>query len=102
MGCFMNATPRELLDTSIGQLQMLTAFLGDQLADGAVEAKASDTPEVHACREILVALGALIVKVQATSRTTGRARIEQVRPGEKWHTAHANRSVCGRSANGAG
>jgi hypothetical protein len=66
----MIATPRELLDTSIAQLQMLTAFLGDQLADSAVESKASDTPELRACREILVSLGALIVKVQATSRLT--------------------------------
>ena len=66
----MIATPRELLDTSIAQLQMLTAFLGDQLADSAVESKASDTPEILACREILVSLGALIVKVQATSRPT--------------------------------
>jgi hypothetical protein len=66
----MIATPRELLDTSIAQLQMLTAFLGDQLANRAVESKASDTPEVLACREILVSLGALLVRVQATSRLT--------------------------------
>jgi hypothetical protein len=66
----MIATPRELLDTSIAQLQMLTAFLGDQLADGAVESKASDTKEILACREILASLRALIMKVQATSRPT--------------------------------
>ena len=64
----MSATPRELLDTSIAQLQMLAAFLGDQLVDSAVESKASGTPETLACREILVSLGALIVKAQATSR----------------------------------
>jgi hypothetical protein len=90
----MIATPRELLDTAIAQLQMLTAFLGDQLADSAVESKASDTPEIRACREILVSVGALIVKVQATSRLPiGRVRSEQVGPGKKWHTAHANRQV---------
>ena len=63
----MIATPRELLDTSIAQLQMLTAFLADQLADSAVESQASDTQETVACREILVSVGALIVKVQVTA-----------------------------------
>jgi len=83
----MIATPRELLDTSIAQLQMLTAFLGDQLADSAVESKSSGTPEILACREILVSLGALIVKVQATGRPTSRrvrsdhrAALPSVRP----------------------
>jgi hypothetical protein len=66
----MIATPRELLDTSIAQLQMLTAFLGDQLADSALEPKAADPPEMLACREILVSLGALLVRVQATSCLT--------------------------------
>ena len=61
----MMATPRELLDTSLGQLRMLTAFLGDQLGDHAVESISSSPPEILACREILVSLGALIVKVQA-------------------------------------
>jgi hypothetical protein len=71
----MSATPRELLDTAIAQLQMLTAFLGDQLADRAVESRSSDAAEMLACREILVSLGALIMKVQATSRlASGRAR----------------------------
>jgi hypothetical protein len=97
----MIATPRELLDTSIAQLQALTAFLGDQLADSAVESKAYDTPEILACREILVSLGALIVKTQATSRLTlERVRSEEVRRGQKWNTAHGNRTVCGRSAGG--
>ena len=80
----MIATPRELFDTSIAQLQLLAAFLGDQLADNAVESKSSDTPEILACREILVSLGALIVKVQGTNRlTAGRVRGDQVRPGER-------------------
>jgi hypothetical protein len=62
----MIATPQELLDTSIAQLQLLTAFLGDQLANRSVESKeGSRAPEILACREILVSLGALIVKVQA-------------------------------------
>lgn len=85
----MMATPPELLDTSIAQLQTLIAFLGDQLAERAVEAKSSDTPEILACREILISIGALIVKVQATTRLTrGRVRSERVRPGESWKWAH--------------
>jgi len=92
----MIATPRELLDTSIAQLQMLTAFLGDQLADSAVESRAYDTPEILACRELLVSLGALIVKVQGTNHlTAGRVRGEQVRPGDRWKGPRANRGVCG-------
>jgi hypothetical protein len=90
----MIATPRELLDTSIAQLHMLTAFLGDQLADSALESKASDTPEILACRQILVSLGALIVKVQVTNRlTAGRVGGERVRPGDRWNGPRANRGA---------
>jgi hypothetical protein len=93
----MTATPRELLDTSIAQLQMLTAFLGDQLADSAVESKSSDTPEIVACREILVSLAALMAKAQATTRlTSARASSGEVRPGERWSGSHANRGVSRR------
>ena len=66
----MSATPRDLLDTAIAQLRMLTAFLGDQLADSVVESRSADSPEILACREILVSLGALIMKVEAASRAT--------------------------------
>jgi len=61
----MTATPRELLDTSIAQLQTLTAFLGDQLTASARQSGSPATPEIRACEEILVSLGALILKVQA-------------------------------------
>ena len=96
----MIATPRELLDTSIAQLQLLTAFLGDQLADRAVETKkGSGAPEIRACREILVSLGALIVKVQAISHlTSGRVTTNQVRASEGCTWAHTSRGECGRSA----
>ena len=93
----MIATPRELLDTSIAQLQMLTAFLGDQLADSAVESRAYDTPEILACRELLVSLGALIAKVQITNRlTAGRVRGEQVTPGDRRNGPRASRGAFGR------
>ena len=76
----MIATPRELLDTSIAQLQTLTAFLGDQLGGRAVESKSSATAEILACQEILVSLGALIVKAQAGGHLRSvRFRSEQVR-----------------------
>lgn len=68
----MSATPRELLDTAIAQLQMLSAFLGDQLIDSAVESRSSETAEILACREILASLAALIMKVEAASRATSR------------------------------
>ena len=64
----MVATSRELLDTSIAQLQTLTAFLGDNLPESADPSESSVTPETLACREILVSLGALILKVQSTHR----------------------------------
>jgi hypothetical protein len=69
------ATPRELLETSIAQLQTLRAFLGDQLADKAIESNGASAPEVRACQEILVSLGALILKVQAGSRLRHSGRV---------------------------
>ena len=62
----MIVTPRELLDTSVAQLQMLTAFLGDHLAERTE--RLEPTPEIRACEEILVSLGALILKVQTARR----------------------------------
>ena len=61
----MTATPRDLLDTSIAQLRTLTAFLGDQLSTNAHQSESPATPDIRACEEILVSLGALIQKVQA-------------------------------------
>ena len=75
----MIATPRELLDTSIAQLQMLAAFLGDQLGESTEESESSASAEIRACQEILVSLGALILKVQATRRVrSGRLGSEQL------------------------
>jgi hypothetical protein len=68
----MIATPRELLDTSIAQLQTLTAFLGDQLCASAYLSESSATPEIRACEEILVSLGALILKVKTVRRVRSR------------------------------
>lgn len=60
----MSTTPRELLDTSIAQLETLRAFLDEQLVvrtDGSESNAASD---VIACQEILISLGALILRIQ--------------------------------------
>jgi hypothetical protein len=63
----MTITPRELLDTSIAQLRTLAAFLGDQLGESGDDSEVSaGTLEVCACKEVLVSLGALIPKLQAT------------------------------------
>jgi hypothetical protein len=68
----MTATARELLDTSIAQLQALSAFLGDQL--GVVTARAGSGAEIRACEEILVSLGALILKVQVARGVSSSRR----------------------------
>jgi hypothetical protein len=68
----MTITPRELLDTSIGQLQLLVAFLNDQLSEtGGSPPVQCDAPEVRACREVLLSLADLIpkVRVEGSNRT---------------------------------
>ena len=61
----MSTTPRELLDTSIAQLEFLRAFLGEQLGARTDESESAATSDVIACHEILRSLGALILRVQA-------------------------------------
>ena len=53
----LTITRRELLETSIAQLQTLTAFLSDQLSETA---RGSDGLETRACKEILCAVSRLI------------------------------------------
>jgi hypothetical protein len=61
----MTITPRELLDTSIAQLETLAAFLSDQLGEtGGKPPMQSDALEVLACREVLFSLSFLIHKAQ--------------------------------------
>ena len=61
----MTITPKELLDTSIAQLQMLSAFLGDHLGG---RSESSGTEEIRACEEIFASVGALILKLQTPRR----------------------------------
>jgi hypothetical protein len=67
----MMITPGDLLDTSIAQLQTLTAFLGDQLGDSS-DRPESGTAETRACQDILLSLSVLIVRLQA-ARHSARA-----------------------------
>ena len=60
----MTITPNELLDTSIAQLRTLTAFLREQLANGA-DRTPSTAAQARACRELLGSLSALILRLQS-------------------------------------
>jgi hypothetical protein len=60
----MMITTRELLETSIGQLQILAAFLGEQLG-GRDDRSKSGTAETRACHAILDQLTALILKLES-------------------------------------
>ena len=60
----MMISPAELLDTSVAQLQTLTAFLGEQLGDRN-DRPDSATSEARACGEILLSLSVLILKLDA-------------------------------------
>ena len=61
----MSTTPRDLLDTSIAQLEVLKAFLGEQLGARTDNSESAATTDLIACQEILISLGALILRVQA-------------------------------------
>jgi hypothetical protein len=60
----MTITARELLDTSIAQLRILAAFLGDELGEFRVRSDVA-SPEARACKEILLTISVLIPKLQA-------------------------------------
>jgi hypothetical protein len=55
----MKTTDRELLDTSIAQLQALAAFLSDQLSDWV--GRGPRASETNACEDILHVLRELIL-----------------------------------------
>jgi len=59
----MMITRRELLDTSIAQLQALAAFLSDQLSE--IVADGSSGLEANACKDILHAVSRLIQSQRA-------------------------------------
>ena len=70
----MVITRRELLETSIAQLQLLAAFLSDQLSETAVGSAGLET---RACEQILGAVSRLIQTHQSPARhTEGHSRQE--------------------------
>ena len=75
----MMITTRELLDTSVAQLRTLAAFVGDHLGECGDRSE-SGSLEVRACKEMLLSLRVLILKLQAArhvipgvDRTIGRS-----------------------------
>ncbi len=60
----MTPTPHTLLDISIAQLQTLASFLAEEMGS-ARERDNTVTPEMRACKEILLTLSVLIPKLQA-------------------------------------
>ena len=63
----MLITPREMIDTSVAQLETLAAFLGEQLGEGG-DGPGHVTKEMCACTEILGSIRALILRVRRKER----------------------------------
>jgi len=63
----MLITPREMLDTSVAQLETLAAFLGEQLGEDG-DGPGHGATEICACNEILGSLRALILRVRQRER----------------------------------
>ena len=80
MEAWIGTTPRELLDTSIAQLETLRVFLGEQLVSRTDGSESDATSDVIACQEILISVGALIVRIQ-TARATGLPAADATRNG---------------------
>ncbi|MBV8741791.1 MAG: hypothetical protein JOZ12_08380 [Sinobacteraceae bacterium] len=59
----MATAPHVLLDTSIAQLQILAAFLSEEMRESPAEV--SGAAQTRACKEILLTLRVLIPKLQA-------------------------------------
>ena len=70
----MSTKPRELLDTSIAQLQILSAFLGEQLGVRTDKSEFNATSDVIACQEIISSLGALILRIQTACSVRSGAK----------------------------
>ena len=62
----LRISPQELLDTSLAQLQALTAFLHDHIA--AEGQRAGSPPETRACQEIMRSLEGLIAAARDSQR----------------------------------
>ena len=59
-----------LIDSSIAQLQRLSAYLVDELGELRAQSRAA-TVEARACKEILLSITVLIPKLQAARYVVG-------------------------------
>ena len=98
--CAMIATPRELLDTSIAQLQLLMAFLGDQLGESARESRSSDTPDIRDCQKIFASLELMLAELRAARPKSAGVRSAPVTAGEGRSSSGTNRSARSGPAGG--
>jgi len=64
--------PQILIDASIVQLQRLSAYLVETLAELRADSRAA-TLEARACKEILLSITVLIPKLQAARSVVGEA-----------------------------
>ena len=66
-GIMMLITPQEVFDTSVAQLETLTAFLCEQL-DESIDHRGHLTKETRACKEIMGSLKVLLLRVRREGR----------------------------------
>ena len=87
---------RELLETSIGQIRALTAFLREQVGEGS-DGSESETAASRACEEILAYLTVLIVRVEGAGSNFssdlglaghGAARVRQTEANRPFSNIH--------------
>ena len=74
----MPITPREMLDTSVAQLETLVAFIGEQLGEGTETGH--DPEDVGACKEILGCLRTLLRSVRTRQRYPTELRLRAISP----------------------
>jgi hypothetical protein len=63
-------SPQMMLDSSIAQLQRLSAVLVDELGELRAQSRA-ETLEARACKEILLSITVLLPKLQAARYVMG-------------------------------
>ena len=99
---------RELLETSIGQIRTLTAFLREQVGEGS-DGLESETAASRACDEILAYLTVLIVRVEGAGPNFSRglglaghgaARVGQAKATEPFSNIHNGSVLALRSPVG--
>jgi hypothetical protein len=72
----MTMPPRLLIDSSIHQLQALSALLTDELGEWRTKSR-TPSPQAVACKEILLTISVLIPKLQAARYVVGENQPER-------------------------